>query len=69
MVRAGTPKDIVARINAQVSSIMAVPEMKSRIVEQGFVPVTMGVADTEKFVASDVEGWAKVIRAGNIKAE
>lgn len=69
MVRAGTPKDIVARINAQVSSIMAVPDMKSRIVEQGFVPVTMGVADTEKFVKSDVEGWAKVIREGNIKAE
>jgi len=69
MVRAGTPKDIVARINAQVGSIMAAPDMKSRIVEQGFVPVTMGVAETEKFVKSDVEGWAKVIREGNIKAE
>jgi len=69
MVRAGTPKDIVAKINAQVNSIMAVPDMKSKIVEQGFVPVTMGVADTEKFVTSDVEGWAKVIREGNIKSE
>ena len=69
MVRAGTPKDIVARINAQVGSIMAAPDMKSRIVEQGFVPVTMGVTETEKFVKSDVEGWAKVIREGNIKAE
>jgi tripartite-type tricarboxylate transporter receptor subunit TctC len=69
MVRAGTPKDIGARINAQVSSIMAVPDMKSKIVEQGFTPVTMGVADTEKFVTSDVEGWAKVIREGNIKSE
>jgi len=29
----------------------------------------MGVAETEKFVKSDVEGWAKVIREGNIKAE
>ena len=69
MVRAGTPKDIVARINAQVGSIMAAPDMKSKIVEQGFIPVTMGVADTEKFVASDVEGWGKIIREGNIKAE
>lgn len=69
MVRAGTPKDIVARINAQVNSIMAVPDMKSRILEQGFMPVTMGVGDTEKFVSADVEGWGKIIREGNIKAE
>jgi tripartite-type tricarboxylate transporter receptor subunit TctC len=69
MVRAGTPKDIVARINAQVSSIMAVPDMKSKIVEQGFIPVTMGVGETEKFVGADVERWGKIIRDGNIKSE
>ena len=69
MVRTGTPNDIVARINAQVSSIMAAPEMKSRIVEQGFMPVTMGVGDTEKFVRGDVERWGKIIRDGNIKSE
>jgi tripartite-type tricarboxylate transporter receptor subunit TctC len=69
MVRAGTPKDIVARINAQVSSIMAVPDMKSKIVEQGFIPVTMGVGETEKFVSADVERWGKIIRDGNIKSE
>ena len=69
MVRAGTPKDIVARINAQVSSIMAAPDMRSRIVEQGFMPVTMGIGETEKFLNADVELWAKIIRDGNIKAE
>ena len=69
MVRAGTPKDIVARINAQVSSIMAVPDMKSKIVEQGFIPVTMGVGETVEFVSADVERWGKIIRDGNIKAE
>jgi tripartite-type tricarboxylate transporter receptor subunit TctC len=69
MVRAGTPKDIVAKINAQVSSIMAVPDMKSRIVDQGFIPVTMGVSETEKFVSADVERWGKIIRDGNIKAD
>ena len=69
MVRAGTPKDIVARINAQVNSIMAMPDMKSRIVEQGFVPVTMGVAETENFVSADVERWGKIIRERGIKAD
>ena len=69
MVRSGTPKNIVAKIHAQVNSIMAVPDMKSRIMEQGFTPVSMGVGDTEKFVKADVERWGKIIRDGNIKAE
>jgi len=69
MVRAGTPKDVVARINAQVNSIMAVPDMKSKIVEQGFIPVTMGVGETVEFVSADVERWGKIIRDGNIKSE
>ena len=69
MVRAGTPKEIVAKTNAQVNSIMAQLDMKSRIVEQGFIPVTMGVSETEKFVIVDVERWGKIIRDGNIKAE
>ena len=69
MVRAGTPREIVGRINAQVNSIMAVPDMKTKIMDQGFMPVTMGVGDTEKFVTADVEGWGKIIRDGNIKSE
>lgn len=69
MVRAGTPKDIVTRINAQVNSIMAVPDMKSKIVDQGFIPVSMGIGDTEKFLNADVERWGKIIRDGNIKSE
>jgi tripartite-type tricarboxylate transporter receptor subunit TctC len=69
MVRSGTPIDIVTKINALVNKIMAVPDMKSKIVEQGFMPVTMGIADTVKFVNADVERWGKIIREGNIKAE
>jgi hypothetical protein len=38
-------------------------------VEQGFMPVTMGVGDTEKFVSADVERWGKIIRDGTIKSE
>ena len=69
MVPSGTPREIVAKINAELGIIMGAPEMKARLVEQGFLPVTMSVADTEKFVAADVERWGKVIREGGIKSE
>jgi len=69
MVRTGTPKEIIAKINADVGSIMAAPDMKSKIADQGFVPVTMSLSETEKFVAADVERWGKIIRDANIKAD
>ena len=45
MVPSGTPKEIVAKINTELGTIMAAPEMKARVVEQGFLPVTMSVAE------------------------
>jgi tripartite-type tricarboxylate transporter receptor subunit TctC len=69
MVPAGTPRDIVSRINAEVTSILSTPEMKARIIEQGFQPVSLNVSETEKFVATDVQRWAKVIHEARITAD
>ncbi|MDQ6881678.1 MAG: tripartite tricarboxylate transporter substrate-binding protein [Pseudomonadota bacterium] len=69
MVPSGTPRDVVAAINAEVGRIVVAPDMKARILELGFQPVTWGVDQTEKFIAADVLRWAKVIREANIKAD
>ena len=60
---------MVAAINAEVARITSAADMRGRIIEQGFLPVTMGVAETERFVAGDVARWAKVTREANIKAD
>ena len=69
MVPSATPKDIVEKINTDVVRLMSTPEMKARLQDQGFLPVSMSVAEAERFVGADVERWAKVIREGNIKSE
>jgi tripartite-type tricarboxylate transporter receptor subunit TctC len=69
MVPAGTPGNIVAKINAEVTAIAGTPEMRARIVELGFQPVALSVSDTERFIRADVERWAKVIREAGIKAD
>ena len=69
MVPIGTPREIVSKINAEVSKISSTAEMRARIIELGFQPVAMGVGDTENFIRADVERWAKVIREANIKAD
>ena len=69
MVPSGTPRDILLKINAEVTRIAGTPDMKARIIELGFQPVAMSVSDTEYFVRADVERWAKVIRDAGIKAD
>lgn len=69
MVPSGTPRDIVSKINAEVTRISGVPEMRARIIELGFQPVAMSVSDAENFIRADVERWAKVIRDAGIKAD
>ncbi|MGZ5032133.1 MAG: tripartite tricarboxylate transporter substrate binding protein [Usitatibacter sp.] len=69
MVPAGTPSDIVSKINAAVTQVVEMPDMKARIIELGFQPAPMSVGDAEKFVRADVERWAKVIREANIKPD
>lgn len=69
MVPAGTPREIVAKINADTARIMSIPEMRNRIVELGYEPAAGSVSDAEKFIAFDVARWAKVTREANIKAD
>jgi tripartite-type tricarboxylate transporter receptor subunit TctC len=69
MVPSGTPRDIVSKINAELTRIAGTPEMRARIIDLGFQPVAMSVGDTENFIRTDVERWAKVIREANIKAD
>ena len=38
MVPSGTPSDIVSKINAAVTQVLGMPDVKARIIEQGFQP-------------------------------
>jgi tripartite-type tricarboxylate transporter receptor subunit TctC len=69
MLPSGVPSDIASKINADVVNIVGRPEVRARIVEQGFQPSPANVSDVERFVRADVERWAKVIREADIKAD
>ena len=69
MVPSGTPKDVVSKINAEVSKILSSPAMRATLIEQGFQPVVMNLRDTENFINADIERWASVIRTAKITAD
>jgi tripartite-type tricarboxylate transporter receptor subunit TctC len=69
LVPAGTPADVIALLHREIVAIIALPDMQERLSALGFEPV----GDTpEEFVVQmklEMEKWAKVIRAANIKAQ
>ena len=66
---AGTPPEIVARLQSEVARIMATPEVKQKIEDMGALPGGGSSAELDTFTRSEIRKWAKVIRDGNIRPE
>ena len=66
---AGTPKEIVARLNQTLVGILKQPEMQERL----RTDYTEGVGSTPvefaRVIARDIGTWTRVVKAGNIKPE
>jgi tripartite-type tricarboxylate transporter receptor subunit TctC len=65
----GTPKDIITQLHREIVEIIALPEIQQRLSAIGLDPVgsTPGQFSTQMEI--EMEKWAKVIQAANIKAE
>jgi tripartite-type tricarboxylate transporter receptor subunit TctC len=66
---AGTPADLVAKINAVVNEGLANPEVKKRIVELGGEPRPASPQDFAAFIAAQKQRWGEVIRITGVKLE
>ena len=66
---AGVPKPIVDRLAGEMIKAINDPEIKSKLVAQGIEPGGMSPAELGAFQKSEIDKWAKVIKAGNIKVD
>jgi tripartite-type tricarboxylate transporter receptor subunit TctC len=66
---AGTPNEIVRRLNAEVMKIMQAPEVASRMVQQGERFTPNSPEDFGRFVRAEISRWEKVIKDAGLKAE
>ena len=66
---AGTPPEIVARLNAEVQKVMRSPEIEKRLETEGakFVPTTP--QSFAAFQKAEADKWARAIREAGIKVE
>ena len=66
---AGTPKDIVTRLNADVVKALAAPDVKKRLLEAGIVATSSSPEGFTAYVKAETAKWAKVIKDANISVE
>ncbi len=66
---AGTPADIVARLNAEMTKALRDPATAEVIVKAGFDITPSNPAELAEFVKLEIVKWAKVVRDSGAKAE
>jgi len=66
---AATPKDVVARVSAEVARILRAPEIMERLSGQGAEPVGSSPAEFGAFMRAEIEKWAGLVKAAGMKAE
>jgi tripartite-type tricarboxylate transporter receptor subunit TctC len=66
---AGTPKEIVAKWNAEVTKILKSPEMRERLIAQGAEPAPTTPEQFAAFVKSEIPKYAKIIKASGAKVD
>jgi tripartite-type tricarboxylate transporter receptor subunit TctC len=68
-VPAGTPKPIVDKLHEEALKILQTAEMQERLKGLGMQGSNMTVAQVTEFQKNEVEKWAQVVKAANIKVE
>jgi tripartite-type tricarboxylate transporter receptor subunit TctC len=68
-VPAGTPKEIISRLHTEGSKALASTDVKERLAASGFDVLTSTPEQYGEFVRSEVEKWAKVVKASGARAD
>ena len=66
---ARTPKEVVAALNKEIVRILALPDVKERLIAQGAEPVGDTPEQFAQYIKSEAAKWGKVIKTLNLKIE
>ena len=69
MMPAGTPREIIAKVNADILKILGTQEVKDRLLSQGGVAVGGTPEQLAERIKADIAKWGKVARTAGVKIE
>jgi tripartite-type tricarboxylate transporter receptor subunit TctC len=65
----GTPKDIIVKLNAEISKILALPEIRQKLADGGSEVIGNSPEAADRFLQSELSRWGTVVKAANITIE
>lgn len=69
MAPAGTSRDIIAKLSAEISKAVHSPAVKERFAALGTEPVGNSPEECGEFLRAEIAKWAKVVKASGAKAD
>lgn len=69
MAPAGTPREVLAKLNGAINSVMADPAVVDRYNQQGIIIHPMTLAELPVYLRNDKDRWARVAAKAGLKAE
>ena len=69
LVPAGTPRGVIDRLHREIVGIVALPDVRERHSALGFESIASTPEEFADRIRWEIDKWAKVIRAANIKAQ
>jgi tripartite-type tricarboxylate transporter receptor subunit TctC len=66
---ANTPRDMVAKANAELVKMLKSPDMKEKILLQGGIAIGNTPDEFAAYMKSEIDKWAKVAKAANVRVE
>jgi tripartite-type tricarboxylate transporter receptor subunit TctC len=66
---AGTPREIVAKLNAEIRRIMQTPELRARLDTEGAIPAAGSPEEFAAFIASEIARWGAVLKRAGIQPQ
>jgi tripartite-type tricarboxylate transporter receptor subunit TctC len=66
---AGTPPDIVHRLNAEIATLMQTPDTRKALLDAGVEPTPSTPEEMSAYMAQELARWGKVVKEANIRLE
>jgi tripartite-type tricarboxylate transporter receptor subunit TctC len=69
MAPAGTPPDVVAKINTELNALLRLPDVREALAKQGVTPAGGAPDRLQQLVTHDIARWTKLVATAQIKTE
>ena len=69
LVPAGTPREIVAKLNAEIRRIMQTPDLRARLDNEGAIPAAGSPEEFAAFIVAEIARWGAVLKRAGIEAQ